>query len=146
MTNIPRFSANINTFNAGADRYVLSGYGERYSTDELIRMATQVKGLTGVELVGMWHVNDQNVVQLHRQISDAGLQVTCVTPDIWASSKWGKGSFTSNDPSIRKAAIDEVKKSMEWARQLNCEVIDLWFGQDVMIIPCKATFKLLGIG
>ena len=28
-----RFSANINTFNACADRYVLSGYGERLTTD-----------------------------------------------------------------------------------------------------------------
>ena len=26
-----RFSANINTFNACADRYVLTGYGQRYS-------------------------------------------------------------------------------------------------------------------
>jgi xylose isomerase len=140
MTQKPRFSANINTFNAGADRYVLSGYGERYSTDELIKMATRVEGLTGVELVGLWHVNDNNVEQIRRQISDAGLVVTCVTPDIWASSKWGRGSFTSNDPAIRKAAIEEVKKSMEWAKQLRCEVIDLWFGQDGYDYPFQGNF------
>jgi xylose isomerase len=140
MTQKPRFSANINTFNAGADRYVLSGYGERYPTDELIKMATQVDGLTGVELVGLWHVNDQNVEQIRRQVADAGLVVTCVTPDIWASSKWGRGSFASNDPSIRKAAIQEVKKSMAWAKQLNCEVIDLWFGQDGYDYPFQGNF------
>ena len=140
MTHKPRFSANINTFNAGADRYVLSGYGERYPTDELIKMATQVDGLTGVELVGLWHVNDDNVEQIRRQVADAGLAVTCVTPDIWASSKWGRGSFTSNDAKIRKAAIQEVKKSMEWAKQLNCEVIDLWFGQDGYDYPFQGNF------
>jgi xylose isomerase len=140
MTQKPRFSANINTFNAGADRYVLSGYGERYPTDELIKMATRVEGLTGVELVGMWHVNDQNVEQIRRQVAEAGLVVTCVTPDIWASSKWGRGSFTSNDPKIRLAAIQEVKKSMEWAKQLNCEVIDLWFGQDGYDYPFQGNF------
>ena len=43
-----RFSANLNTFNACADRYVLSGYGERLTTEELIKAATQVEGLTGV--------------------------------------------------------------------------------------------------
>src|SRR3990167_1720076 len=53
-----KFSANINTFNACADRYVLTGYGQRYSTDELIRRATQVEGLTGVEVVGLWHVSN----------------------------------------------------------------------------------------
>lgn len=140
MTSQPRFSANINTFNSGADRYVLSGYGERYNTDQLIQFATTVEDLTGVELVGMWHVNDDNVEKIRRQVGDAGLEVTCVTPDIWASAKWGKGSFTSNDPAIRRAAIQEVKRSMEWAKQLNCEVIDLWFGQDGYDYPLQANF------
>ena len=135
-----RFSANINTFNAGADRYVLSGYGERYETDELIRMATEIEGLTGIELVGMWHVNDGNVESIRKQVADAGLAVSCVTPDIWASSQWGKGSFTSNDPKIRAAAIQEVKKSMDWALQLDCEVIDLWFGQDGYDYPFQGNF------
>jgi xylose isomerase len=141
MASQLRFSANINTFNAGADRYVLSGYGERYSTDQLIKFATTIEDLTGVELVGMWHVNDGNVEQIRRQVKDAGLVVTCVTPDIWASAKWGKGSFASNDPAIRRAAIEEVKRSMEWAKQLNCEVIDLWFGQDGYDYPFQADYQ-----
>lgn len=140
MSSKPKFSANINTFNACADRYVLDGYGQRRNTDELIKAAQQVEDLTGVELVGKWHVNDDNVEQIHRQVKDAGFEVTCVTPDIWASSKWGWGSFTSNDEKIRKAAIHEVKKSMEWAKQLNCEVIDLWFGQDGYDYPLQADF------
>jgi sugar phosphate isomerase/epimerase len=141
MLPAPRFSANINTFNACADRYVLSGYGERLTTDQLIREATLVKGLTGVEVVGLWHVNDTNVEQIRKQIRDAGLVVTCVTPDIWASSKWGWGSFASNDPQIRRQAIQEVKKSMEWAKQLDCEVIDLWFGQDGYDYPFQADYQ-----
>lgn len=136
-----RFSANINTFNACADRYVLSGYGERLTTDQLIQMATQVDGLSGVEVVGFWHVNDDNVDQVNRRIRDAGLQVSCVTPDIWASSKWGRGSFTSNDPLVRQAAIDEVKRSMEWAHQMDCQVVDLWFGQDGYDYPLQADYS-----
>lgn len=142
MLPAPRFSANINTFNACADRYVLSGYGERLTTDQLIRAATQVKGLTGVEVVGLWHVNDTNIEQIRKQIRNAGLEVTCVTPDIWASSKWGWGSFASNDPQIRRQAIQEVKKSMEWAKQLDCEVIDLWFGQDGYDYPFQADYQV----
>jgi sugar phosphate isomerase/epimerase len=140
MPSTPRFSANINTFNAGADRYVLAGYGERLTTDQLIQAATKVPSLTGIELVGLWHVNDTNVEQIRRQVTDAGFVVTCVTPDIWASGKWGWGSFASNNPDIRRDAINEVKKSMEWARQLNCEVVDLWFGQDGYDYPLQADF------
>jgi xylose isomerase len=135
-----RFSANINTFNACADRYVLSGYGERLSTEQLIEAATKVESLSGVEVVGFWHVNDDNVVQVNRQIRDAGLEVTCVTPDIWASAKWGRGSFASNDPDIRRAAIEEVKRSMEWAQQMDCQVVDLWFGQDGYDYPLQADY------
>jgi sugar phosphate isomerase/epimerase len=140
MSAEPRFSANINTFNSCADRYVLSGYGPRYGTEELIRMATQVRDLSGVELVGLWHVNDDNVETIRRQVADAGLEVTCVTPDIWASGKWGWGSFAANDPGTRKAAVEEVKKSMAWARELGCQVVDLWFGQDGYDYPLQADY------
>jgi sugar phosphate isomerase/epimerase len=140
MTSKLRFSANINTFNACADRYVLDGYGQRRNTDELIKAAQQVEDLIGVELVGKWHVNDNNVEQIRKQVRDAGFEVTCVTPDIWASGKWGWGSFTSNNPQIRKDAIQEVMKSMEWARQLDCKVIDLWFGQDGYDYPFQADY------
>lgn len=135
-----RFSANVNTFNACADRYVLSGYGERLTTDELIRMATKVPGLSGLEVVGFWHVNDDNVAQVNRRIHDAGFEVTCVTPDIWASAKWGRGSFAATDPATRRAAIAEVKKSMEWAKQMGCQVVDLWFGQDGYDYPLQADY------
>ena len=136
-----RFSANINTFNACADRYVLSGYGQRLTTEQLIEAATRVESLSGVEVVGFWHVNDDNVGEVNRRIHDAGLEVTCVTPDIWASARWGRGSFTSNDPKIRRAAIDEVKKSMDWARQMDCKVVDLWFGQDGYDYPLQADYR-----
>jgi sugar phosphate isomerase/epimerase len=140
MSKELRFSANINTFNACADRYILSGYGERLTTEQLIQAATQVEGLTGLEVVGLWHVNDSNVTQVHRQIRDAGFEVTCVTPDIWASPQWGRGSFASTDPQIRRASIAEVKKSMEWAAQMNCKVVDLWFGQDGYDYPFQADY------
>ena len=140
MASKPKFSANINTFNACADRYVLDGYGDRRNTDELIKAAQQVEDLTGVELVGKWHVNNDNVEQIRKQVTDAGFEVTCVTPDIWASGKWGWGSFTARDEKVRRDAIQEVKNSMEWAKQLNCEVIDLWFGQDGYDYPLQADY------
>jgi len=140
MTSKIKFSANINTFNSCADRYVLDGYGDRRNTDELIQEAQQVDDLTGVELVGKWHVNDDNVEAIRKQVVDAGFEISCVTPDIWASGKWGWGSFTSRDEKIRMDAIHEVKKSMEWARQLNCDVIDLWFGQDGYDYPFQADY------
>jgi xylose isomerase len=140
MTKELKFSANINTFNACADRYVLDGYGDRLTTEQLIEASARVKGLSGIELVGKWHVNDDNISEIKKRSSDAGLIVTCVTPDIWASAKWGKGSFSSNDPAVRRDAVDTVKKSMDWAASLECGVVDLWFGQDGYDYPFAADY------
>lgn len=140
MENELRFATNINAFNATDDRYVLGGHGDRLTTGELIHAATRVHGLDGVESVGSWHVNDSNIDVIGRQIKDAGLDVSCVTPDIWASAKWGRGSFTSSDPRIRRDAVHEVKKAMEWAVQLDCRVVDLWFGQDGCDYPLQGDF------
>lgn len=140
MAEALRFSANINTFNACADRYVLGGYGERLSSDDLLKAAGEVGNLAGVELVGEWHVNDKNLEMLRKRISGMGLAVSCVTPEIWASAQWGKGSFSSNDPKVRKNAVQTVKNSMDWARALGCDVIDLWFGQDGYDYPFQADY------
>jgi sugar phosphate isomerase/epimerase len=93
-----------------------------------------------VELVGTWHVNDGNVQEIRRQVAEAGLEVTCVTPDIWASARWGWGSFAARDPEVRRDAIQEVIKSMRWARELDCQVVDLWFGQDGYDYPFQADY------
>ena len=80
--------------------------------------------------------------QINRQVHDAGFVVTCVTPDIWASGKWGWGSIASNNPQIRRDAVQQVKKSMEWAKQLGCELVDLWFGQDGYDSRSRRTYPL----
>jgi xylose isomerase len=140
MAYKPKFSANINTFNACADRYVLGGYGERLTSEQLMEAASKVEGLSGVELVGQWHVNDDNLDELQRQIVRAGFDVTCVTPEIWASAQWGKGSFSSTNPTVRKSAKKTVKNSMAWARALQCDVVDVWFGQDGYDYPFQADY------
>ena len=141
MSTPLRFSANINTFNACADRYVLSGYGERLTTDQLIAAATQVPG-THRRGVGR-HVARQRRQRrpdrppgarrrLRRHLRHArhlGL------------GQVGLGIVRGQRPAIRRAAIHEVKKSMEWAKQLDCEVVDLWFGQDGYDYPFQADYQ-----
>ncbi len=53
-----------------------------------------------------------------------------LVPDLWTQARWGKGSLASADAAIRQAAIDEVKKVMDWAAELGCPYVDVWPGQD----------------
>jgi sugar phosphate isomerase/epimerase len=126
-----RYGACLPTFGSCADRYCLSGYGGGGTTlEEMFDLAATVEGLQGIELVGNWHINDDNADQIKKILKDRNLSASMVTPDLWTQEKWGRGSFTSRDPAIRKASVKEVTKSMDWAASLGCSYVDVWPGQD----------------
>ena len=125
------FGACLPTFGNCADRYCLSGYGGGgTNVQEMLDLAKQVEGLDGLELVGNWHVNDQNIRDVAKMFSDRGLKISMLVPDLWTQAKWGKGSLAAPDVPTRRAAVDEVKKVLDWAAELDCPYIDVWPGQD----------------
>lgn len=125
------FGACLPTFASCADRYCLSGYGGGGTTvEEMLDLAVQVEGLDGLELVGNWHVNDENIHEVARMFEDRGLSICMLTPDLWTQAKWGKGSLAAPDAPTRQAAIDEVRKVMDWGAELGCAYVNVWPGQD----------------
>jgi xylose isomerase len=124
------FGACLPTFGSCADRYCLSGYGGASTMDAMLDLAATVEGLDGLELVGNWHVNDENIRQVGGMLSDRGLKICMLVPDLWTQAKWGRGSLAAPDAPTRQAGIDEVRKVMDWAAELGCPFVDVWPGQD----------------
>lgn len=125
------FGACLPTFGNCADRYCLSGYGGGGTNmEEMLDLAKTVKGLDGLELVGNWHVNDKNIREVAKMFDDRGMKICMLVPDLWTQAKWGKGSIAAPDAKTRHAGIDEIKKVMDWAAELDCPYIDVWPGQD----------------
>jgi len=126
-----QFSSVLPTFASCADRYVLGGYGRGGTTmDEMLDLAVKVKDLDGLELVGGWHVNDQNIKEVGKKLKDRGFKLSMLVPDLWTQAKWGRGSIAATDPKTRQASVDEVRKCMDWAAELDCPYVDVWGGQD----------------
>jgi xylose isomerase len=124
------FGACLPTFGSCADRYCLSGYGGASTMEEMLALAATVEGLDGLELVGNWHVNDENIRDVGAMLSDRGLKICMLVPDLWTQAKWGRGSLAAPDAPTRQAGIDEVRKVMDWAAELGCPYVDVWPGQD----------------
>ena len=136
-----KLGACLPTFGSCADRYCLSGYGGGGSTmEEMLDLAVQVECLDGLEIVGNWHVNDSNIDQVKQLFKARNLEISMVVPDLWTQAKWGKGSLASQDAGIRKAAVAEVQKSMDWAAGVGCSFVDVWPGQDGFDYPLQANF------
>jgi xylose isomerase len=96
----------------------------------MLDLAATVPGLEGVELVGNWHINDENMADVKKAVKDRGLEICMLTPDLWTQAKWGRGSLAAPDEKTRKEAVAEVKKVMDWAAEAGCKYVDVWPGQD----------------
>lgn len=125
-----KFSSGIVAFGSCADRYVLDGYSPQKSLEEMLEAAKKVPGLEGIELVGGWQFNDTNAREVIKRVTDSGMKISLIIPDIWSSAKWGRGSFAANDQKIRQNAINNVKKAMKLAKESRCNLVSPWFGQD----------------
>ena len=96
----------------------------------MFQRASIVEELSGVELVGNWHLNEDNFEYIKETLKKYSLEVCMMTPDLWTQAKWGKGSFASKDKKIRDEAVKEVKKVMDMAADIGCDKVDVWLGQD----------------
>ena len=130
MTTEVRFASGLHVFGSTADRYVLSGYKPAVPISDMIKTAAKVPDLQGVELVETWHINQENADTVLAELDEAGLQLTVLIPDLWASGKWGLGTYASNDEKIRQEAVDTTKRAMDMAAQVGCNLVDVWLGQD----------------
>lgn len=125
-----RFSTHLGVFGSGVDRYVTGGYGESRTVSQLFEEAGKTRGLSGIELVGAWHIKPDNLPDIKNYLRKTNLELVMIAPDLWGQAKWKLGSFTSQDKKIRQQAIDEVKRCADLAMELGCKLIGPWFGQD----------------
>jgi len=136
-----RLGACLPVFGSCADRYCLSGYGRGATTLEgMLDLAAKCPGLEGVELVGNWHVNDDNISCMPKELSDRGLEASMLTADLWTQAKWAKGSLAAPDAGTRAAALAECRKVIAWAEAMGNVAVDLWFGQDGYDYPFQADY------
>ena len=61
----------------------------------MLDLAATVPGLKGIELVGNWHINDENMESMKKAVKNRGLEICMLTPDLWTQAKWGRGSMAA---------------------------------------------------
>ncbi len=118
---------NVGNF---SDRYMGGGYQREYTLPELFDRVKSIEGVTGVELVSNWHVTAENAKEVKAQLERTGLKLVSIIPDHFGTKKYGRGAFSSKDPAMRRAALEETKEIIDVAKFLGGDLISLWPGQD----------------
>ena len=134
-----KYSVIISNFGNRSDRF-LSGYGEDRTFEQLCDSAVRVSGLSGVEIVGTWHITTKNAQEVKTQLEDHNLNLVSIIPDHFATQIYGSGAFTSKDARVRAQAIADTKAMMDIAAELNCPLINIWNGQDGYDYPFQADY------
>ncbi|MCL4378447.1 MAG: sugar phosphate isomerase/epimerase [Actinobacteria bacterium] len=124
-----KFSTTLGIFGNQGDRWC-SSYKTDKSVEELFEAAGKVKDLDGVELFGTWHINENNIDLIKKLADKYNFGISTLIVDLFVNPKYGMGSLASFDPKIRKDAIEDIKKYMDIAPKLKCNILDIWLGQD----------------
>ena len=134
-----KYSVIISNFGNRADRF-LTGYGEDRTFAQLCDSATRVPDLSGVEIVGTWHITPRNVAEVKSQLDAHNLKLVSIIPDHFASQIYGRGAFTSKEAAVRARAVADTKEMMDIAAELGCDLINVWNGQDGYDYPFQADY------
>jgi sugar phosphate isomerase/epimerase len=125
-----KYSIILGNLGNTCDRFLSSGYKLQPTKEVMLRQASQIAGVKGVELVGTWDVTPKNVREMGRLLSKYGLKCSSIIPDHFSQKRWGKGAFTSKSKSIRAQALEETCIAADMAQELGCPLLNLWPGQD----------------
>ena len=111
------------------DRFC-SGYKENPDSFTMLQRAAKIPHVTGIELVGTWDIRPDNVKQMKKTLAQLGLKCVSIIPDLFADKRFGKGSYSANDPKVRRYALDYTRQMCDIAGELGCSTLNIWPGQD----------------
>jgi len=135
-----KYSIILGNLGNTCDRFLSSGYKDQPSKETMIRQASEIFGVTGVELVGTWDITPQNADEIGELLNKYGLVCASILPDHFSQKRWGRGAFVSLDPAIRAQALDETMIAAELARKFRCPLVNIWPGQDGYEYPLQSNY------
>ena len=101
------------------DRFI--EYQPPREIEEMLEMASRIKGCSGLEVV--YPQNFKDPVKLAELLKSYNLGVSTVNLNVKGEEKWRFGSFSSPDSAVRKEAVNYLKTAMDCAAQLGCNMV-----------------------
>lgn len=137
-----KYSTITGSLNNIGDRYMMCGYKRDYSYGEIIDAVCKFGLLQGVELSYSTEGGVESEADLLKPILDKySLAPTFVNSSLFGERKWMNGSLSSSDGNIRRIAIEDTKKGLDYARSIKAEGYNLWTGQDGFDYPFQTDYS-----
>jgi xylose isomerase len=129
MTPEPRYGAGLWHFAQYVDRYATDGYGPPVTTLEAIDLAGQVGDLAVVDVNYPFNPPTLAPGEVAAALKRNNLGAIGITPEIY-TREFCRGAFTNPDAAVRARTFELVSGAVGVARELGCDYVKLWPGQD----------------
>lgn len=124
-----KYSVILGNLGNTCDRFC-SGYKDNPSSVEMLANAVKIPHVEGIELVGTWDVTPENATEMKKAFDDNQVKCVSIIPDLFADRRFWKGSYSAKDASVRQHAMDYTRKMCEVACTMECDLLNIWSGQD----------------
>ena len=123
-----KYSVFLHNVGTCSDRYCPS-YAKPFTTRQLFERVASIDLLSGVDLVAVPSLIEE-WEEVKKYVANSGLKVVSIAVDHFTQEIYRQGSFSSVDAKIRRKAIDDTKRVMDMAEEIDCPSVTLWPGQD----------------
>lgn len=121
------------------DRFVVKGYREGLTFPQMIDEFAKIDGINGIGMISVW---GEELKIIKKKIEEHRMMVGCVCPDTYLRAEQKHGTISSRDPKIRRKYLDEIKKSMDLAAELNAYDVLLWLAHDGFDYPFEDDYTV----
>lgn len=113
-------------------------YGVDRNFEEMVQVASTIKGCSGLEVVYPQQVQDP--VKAKSILENYGMGVAALNVNVKGEPKWVYGSISSPDPAVRKEATEYMKTGLDYAAELGCNKVTIAFLNDGSDYPFELDF------
>ena len=127
----PKFSVILPNYNTPHDRFTTYP-GNNKGAVELIDVAGKQGAVGGVEMLAMegpLGLNEATKKDVKNALANNGLSLVAILP-VTYGEEYSNGSLGAAKPKVRQMAVDEMKRTIDLAGEMNCPYVGQWPGQD----------------
>ena len=136
-----RYSTITGSLNQIGDRFMRCGYKRDYSYEEILTELSRLDVLDGVELSysteGGVESDEKRLLPLLQRFH---LVPTFVNSSLFGEQKWMFGSLSSPDEAVRRSAVADTKRGLDYTRSIRAAGYNLWTGQDGFDYPFQTDY------
>jgi len=142
MARAYRYSTITGSLNQISDRFMSGGYKRQYRYEEILEELAKLKVLDGVELSYSTQGGvESDLESLLPLLKRYEFKPSFVNSSLFGEQQWMFGSLSSPDASVRKRAVSDTKKGLDYTRAVKAAGYNLWTGQDGFDYPFQTDYR-----